>query len=74
MQLGKERAKLGTGACGNSIHESLRNALILVHNSIHQTGIKALQVSLAKNTSMVKLLGIFGAGRRQGPEHVLRVG
>mmetsp|Transcript_17439 Transcript_17439/g.41384 ORF Transcript_17439/g.41384 Transcript_17439/m.41384 type:complete len:830 (-) Transcript_17439:182-2671(-) len=55
---------------------STLNALILVHNSIHQTGIKALQVSLAKNTSMVKLeleqLGIpFNELTREEIRHIM---
>ena len=29
---------------------------MLVHNTIHQAGLKAIQMSISKNTSMVKLL------------------
>lgn len=33
-----------------------RNGLVLVHNTIHQAGLKAIQTSISKNTSMVKCL------------------
>jgi hypothetical protein len=29
---------------------------VLVHNTIHQAGLKAIQTSISKNTSLVKLL------------------
>lgn len=34
---------------------STLNGLVLVHNTIHQAGLKAIQTSISKNTSMVKL-------------------
>lgn len=34
---------------------STLNGLVLVHNTIHQAGLKAIQTSISKNTSLVKL-------------------
>jgi len=34
---------------------STLNGLVLVHNTIHQAGLKAIQISISKNTSLVKL-------------------
>ncbi|CAK9046157.1 unnamed protein product [Durusdinium trenchii] len=46
----------GATLIGKSLEvNSTLNALLLVHNTIHQAGLKAIQTSISQNSSMVKL-------------------